>query len=102
MAVIFRSFVIGVSALAILAGTAFAGDSVVIKGSTTVLPIAQVALEAYMKAHPGVNISLSGAGSRLSQYKVLCPYAVTTAYSNGLKSRPGSYPFTPVVQGSGV
>ena len=33
---------------------------------------------------------------------VLCPYAVTTAYSSGLKSRPGSYPLTPVVQGSGV
>ena len=30
------------------------------------------------------------------------PYAVTTALSNGLKSRPGSYPCTPVVQGSGV
>lgn len=37
--------------------------NVVIKGSTTVLPIAQVTLEAYMKANPGVNISLSGGGS---------------------------------------
>jgi phosphate transport system substrate-binding protein len=43
-------------------GAAFAG-SIVIKGSTTVLPVAQAALEAYMKAHPGVNISLSGGGS---------------------------------------
>ncbi|MBA4396965.1 MAG: phosphate ABC transporter substrate-binding protein, partial [Syntrophus sp. (in: bacteria)] len=43
-------------------GTAFA-QSVVIKGSTTVLPIAQSTLEAYMKANPGVNISLSGGGS---------------------------------------
>lgn len=42
---------------------AVAATTVVIKGSTTVLPIAQVALEAYMKAHPGVNISLSGGGS---------------------------------------
>jgi len=42
---------------------AAAASTVVIKGSTTVLPIAQVALEAYMKAHPGVNISLSGGGS---------------------------------------
>jgi phosphate transport system substrate-binding protein len=38
-------------------------ETIVIKGSTTVLPIAQVALDAYMKAHPGVNISLSGGGS---------------------------------------
>jgi phosphate transport system substrate-binding protein len=44
-------------------GPAFAADNVVIKGSTTVLPIAQAALEAYMKANPGVNISLSGGGS---------------------------------------
>ena len=38
-------------------------DNIVIKGSTTVLPVAQVVLEAYMKANPGVNISLSGGGS---------------------------------------
>ena len=44
-------------------GPAAAAQNVVIKGSTTVLPIAQAALEAYMKAHPGVNISLSGGGS---------------------------------------
>jgi phosphate transport system substrate-binding protein len=43
-------------------GTAFAGN-IVIKGSTTVLPIAQSTLEAFMKASPGVNISLSGGGS---------------------------------------
>jgi len=42
---------------------AVAAENLVIKGSTTVLPVAQAALEAYMKAHPGVNISLSGGGS---------------------------------------
>jgi phosphate transport system substrate-binding protein len=42
---------------------AVAEENVVIKGSTTVLPVAQGVLEAYMKAHPGVNISLSGGGS---------------------------------------
>lgn len=35
----------------------------VIKGSTTVLPIAQKAAEAYMLQNPGVKISLSGGGS---------------------------------------
>lgn len=40
-----------------------AAETVVIKGSTTVLPVAQVTAEAYMKAHPGINISLSGGGS---------------------------------------
>ncbi|MBU2235218.1 MAG: PstS family phosphate ABC transporter substrate-binding protein, partial [Proteobacteria bacterium] len=44
------------------AGTALA-ETIVIKGSTTVLPIAQAALEAYMQANPGAKISLSGGGS---------------------------------------
>jgi phosphate transport system substrate-binding protein len=48
--------------LLIVVGTAFA-ENIVIKGSTTVLPIAQATLEAYMKANPGVQISLSGGGS---------------------------------------
>jgi phosphate transport system substrate-binding protein len=42
---------------------ASAEETIVIKGSTTVLPIAQVTAEAYMKLHPGVNVSLSGGGS---------------------------------------
>jgi phosphate transport system substrate-binding protein len=50
------------SCLLVFAGAAFA-ENIVIKGSTTVLPIAQVTLEAYMKANPGSNISLSGGGS---------------------------------------
>ncbi|MDI6777189.1 MAG: PstS family phosphate ABC transporter substrate-binding protein [Syntrophales bacterium] len=40
-----------------------AGQTIVIKGSTTVLPVTQAAAEAYMKLHPGMNISLSGGGS---------------------------------------
>jgi phosphate transport system substrate-binding protein len=49
----------------LLAGSqpVLAGTTIVIKGSTTVLPIAQATAEAYMKLHPGVNISLSGGGS---------------------------------------
>ncbi len=41
---------------------AWAGN-IVIKGSTTVLPIAQKVAEAYMKQHPDVKISISGGGS---------------------------------------
>jgi phosphate transport system substrate-binding protein len=37
--------------------------SITIKGSTTVLPIAQKAAEAYMKEHPDVKITISGGGS---------------------------------------
>jgi phosphate transport system substrate-binding protein len=47
----------------VMANMAGAAESVVIKGSTTVLPIAQAALEAYMKVDKGVQISLSGGGS---------------------------------------
>jgi phosphate transport system substrate-binding protein len=51
-------------ALCLLFGTGAAfAEKIVIKGSTTVLPIAQATLEAYMKANPGVDISLSGSGS---------------------------------------
>lgn len=40
-----------------------AEDSLVIQGSSTVLPIAQAAAEAYMEANPDVNISVRGGGS---------------------------------------
>lgn len=38
-------------------------ENIVIKGSTTVLPIAQKVAEAYMKENPNVSISISGGGS---------------------------------------
>ncbi|MFH1488762.1 MAG: phosphate ABC transporter substrate-binding protein [Pseudomonadota bacterium] len=44
------------------ASVAMAGN-IVIKGSTTVLPIAQKVAEAYMKQNPDVKISISGGGS---------------------------------------
>jgi phosphate transport system substrate-binding protein len=58
----FKRFVFGLTLFS-LVGTTFAAESIVIKGSTTVLPIAQATLEAYMKANKGTQISLSGGGS---------------------------------------
>jgi len=58
-----KLLLVGLIWLTIGTGMAVAAENIVIKGSTTVLPVAQAALEAYMKAHPGVNISLSGGGS---------------------------------------
>jgi phosphate transport system substrate-binding protein len=46
----------------LLSGSLWAED-LVIKGSTTVLPIAQKVSEAYMKDHPDIRISISGGGS---------------------------------------
>jgi phosphate transport system substrate-binding protein len=60
---IFKKTVFAIVAFALMSGVTFAGSSIVIKGSTTVLPIAQGTLEAYMKKNPGVQISLSGGGS---------------------------------------
>ncbi len=37
--------------------------TITIKGSTTVLPIAQATAEVFMDRHPGVNISVQGGGS---------------------------------------
>ena len=59
----FKKAALGFLMLCLTAGTAVAAESIVIKGSTTVLPVAQGTLEAYMKANPGVQISLSGGGS---------------------------------------
>lgn len=56
-------FVIGaVAGLMVGAPSVWAGN-LVIKGSTTVLPIAQKVSEAYMKEKPDVRISISGGGS---------------------------------------
>ena len=40
-----------------------AGNSITIKGSTTVLPVAQAAAEVFMEKNPGVKISVQGGGS---------------------------------------
>ncbi|MGD0278889.1 MAG: substrate-binding domain-containing protein, partial [Smithella sp.] len=60
---IVKKIIIGMALVTFMAGLAAAADSIVIKGSTTVLPIAQAVLEAYMKENKGVQISLSGGGS---------------------------------------
>lgn len=54
--------VILVLALIVFASPAMAGK-IVMKGSTTVLPIAQKATETYMALHPETVITLSGDGS---------------------------------------
>jgi len=51
-----------VVSLCFAANVVWAG-AIVIKGSTTVLPIAQKIAEVYMKANPGMKISISGGGS---------------------------------------
>ncbi|GLI32823.1 phosphate ABC transporter substrate-binding protein [Desulforhabdus amnigena] len=56
------SFLSSLLLLGFAVNTVFAG-SIKINGSTTVLPIAQKAAEAYMKEHPDVSISVSGGGS---------------------------------------
>ncbi|MDA8126185.1 MAG: phosphate ABC transporter substrate-binding protein [Deltaproteobacteria bacterium] len=62
MSSLFKQILLATVCLFIAAGGAGA-QSIVIKGSTTVLPIAQAALEAYMKANAGAKLSLSGGGS---------------------------------------
>jgi phosphate transport system substrate-binding protein len=55
--------VLGAAFLVCLMSGVAAAGSIQMDGSTTVLPIAQKVVEAYMKEHPGVNISVSGGGS---------------------------------------
>ena len=58
------NWITGIMSLAMFfsASQALAGN-ISINGSTTVLPIAQKAAEAFMKEHPDVKISISGGGS---------------------------------------
>ncbi|MGB5218649.1 MAG: phosphate ABC transporter substrate-binding protein [Smithella sp.] len=60
---IFKKTVMAMVGFALMSGLAFASSSIVIKGSTTVLPVAQGTLEAFMKKNPQVQMSLSGGGS---------------------------------------
>jgi phosphate transport system substrate-binding protein len=60
---IVKKAVFGLTVFCLMTGVVSAAEPIVIKGSTTVLPIAQGALEAYMKKNPGVQMSLSGGGS---------------------------------------
>ena len=60
---IVRKATFGFLMLCFVTGVSFAADSIVIKGSTTVLPVTQGTLEAFMKVNPGVQMSLSGGGS---------------------------------------
>jgi len=60
---IFKKVLLTSALLVSLSGVSFANQSIVIKGSTTVLPVVQGTLEAYMKSNPGVQMSLSGGGS---------------------------------------
>ncbi|MGD9015664.1 MAG: phosphate ABC transporter substrate-binding protein [Candidatus Omnitrophota bacterium] len=46
-----------------LGSTCAFAKTITIKGSTTVLPIAQACAEEYMKNNPGVDISVQGGGS---------------------------------------
>ncbi|HNS35641.1 MAG TPA: substrate-binding domain-containing protein, partial [Mesotoga sp.] len=48
--------------LLMLVGTAF-GSTLVIKGSNTVYPVAQLWAEAYKEINPDAEISIEGAGS---------------------------------------
>ena len=59
-----RILALGLACAFLLTGTAaFAKDTIVVNGSTTVLPIGQATAEAYMKKDANVNISISGGGS---------------------------------------
>ncbi|MGD2126309.1 MAG: phosphate ABC transporter substrate-binding protein [Desulfobacteraceae bacterium] len=59
-----KSFlVLAIAVTLCFTGSLVWAGNVVIKGSTTVLPIAQKVAEAYMKQNPDVRISISGGGS---------------------------------------
>jgi phosphate transport system substrate-binding protein len=60
---IYKSIILGIFTGILFAGNTYAGDSVTINGSTTVLPIAQKAAEDFMKKNSNISISVRGTGS---------------------------------------
>ena len=60
--ILLKALVISTMVFLITGAPVFAG-SIVIKGSTTVLPIAQKAAEDFMKMNADISISVSGGGS---------------------------------------
>ncbi|MBC2704151.1 PstS family phosphate ABC transporter substrate-binding protein [Desulfobacula sp.] len=59
----FIKLILILTAFILIASSHAVAGKLVVKGSTTVLPIAQKAAEAYMAENPDVKISLSGGGS---------------------------------------
>ncbi|MFH0924622.1 MAG: phosphate ABC transporter substrate-binding protein [bacterium] len=58
------AFVLSIAMTCLIIGNVFAGDNgLTIKGSTTVLPIAQACAEVYMETNPEINLSVQGGGS---------------------------------------
>ncbi len=47
-----------------------ASGTIVIKGSTTVLPITQIAAVDFMKKYPAINLQISGGGSDVGKYDI--------------------------------
>ena len=58
-AVLFLFMILGLSG----AGAAMAQEEILINGSTTVLPVMQMAGESFMAANPGISLAISGGGS---------------------------------------
>lgn len=60
-----KGFIMGLVILLMvfIVNKAFCGTSIIIKGSTTVLPICQKIAEEFMKIQPDTNLSVSGGGS---------------------------------------
>lgn len=68
-------------------------ETISVTGSTTVLPIAQLAAEAYMDTHPEADIQVSGGGSSVGVKSVGAGTADIGMASRELKSsESGTYP----------
>ncbi len=52
-----------IGAFVMVSSPGWGADTLVVKGSTTVLPIVKAAADSYMKQHPDFKVSISGEGS---------------------------------------
>lgn len=75
----------GESAKSDVATSATPSNSLVLNGSTTVLPLAQKAVDSFKKTHPNVNISLTGGGSGIGMNALIDGISDIALSSRNLK-----------------
>ncbi len=85
---LFFSVMAAAAGVVLLAGGfAFAAKTVTIKGSTTVLPIAQASAEIFMNQHSDIDISVQGGGSGVGIASVIDGTADIGASSRPAKDK---------------
>ena len=79
--------VLALIVLGLVSSVSLASDQIIIKGSTTVLPIAQRTAEVFMSKNSGVNMSVQGGGSGVGMAALVDGTTDIAAASRAIKDK---------------